>query len=55
MQTPIDLDTRIQISDDFQDDVFNFNYEVVDAKKSLKFNDGGDAFYFELNSKTENE
>lgn len=54
-QTPIDLDTNINISEDFIDDAFKFNYEVVDAKKSMKFNDAGDAFFFELNSNTDQE
>lgn len=49
------MDTNIKISDDFQDDVFKFNYETVNAKESLKFNEAGDAFYYELNAKSSKE
>ena len=49
-QTPIDLKTQMEITTDFKDDAFKFNYEKVDAQKSLKFNEQGDAFFFQLNA-----
>ena len=49
-QTPIDLKTNMEVNTGFTDDVFNFNYENTDPKGDLKFNEQGDAFYYQLNA-----
>ena len=55
LQTPINLETNTDIIYDFQDEAFKFNYEKVNAKNSLKFNEQGDAFYYQLNDKYANK
>ena len=54
-QTPIDLKTDIKIHSEFSDVAFNFNYEQVDAQETLKFNEQGDAFFYQLNAKQPDE
>lgn len=54
LQTPINLETKINILENFVDDEFKFNYEKT-SSKALKFNDQGDAFFWELNAKKTDE
>jgi carbonic anhydrase len=44
------LKTGTEIHPNFQDKVFNFNYEKVNPHESMKFNEQGDAFYYTLNA-----
>ena len=45
----------MEINTGFTDDVFNFNYEKIDPQTSLKFNEQGDAFFYQLNVQHPNE
>lgn len=37
-QTPINLETGLEIKEDFQDKVFEVEYKDIDPKKQLKYN-----------------
>ena len=37
-QTPINLETGIEILEDFQDKDFTFEYKDIDPKEQLKYN-----------------
>jgi len=41
-QTPIDLPTSLPVTPGFKDKAFSFNYDTIDAKKQMIFNETGD-------------
>lgn len=45
----------MEINTGFTDDVFNFNYENIDPKAALKFNEQGDAFFYQLGGEATKE
>ena len=47
-QTPINLESNMAITKSFKDDVFKFNYEVVDTRHSYKFNQTNESYWFPL-------
>jgi hypothetical protein len=50
IQSPINLDSTLEIIEDFQDEEFKFNYETIDPKASYKFNQQIESYYFPLKS-----
>ena len=46
--TPINLDSRMAIKQDFEDDLFKFRYETIDPKASYKFNQTIQSFFFPI-------
>jgi carbonic anhydrase len=48
-QTPINLSTKMPVLKDFKDKEFSFHYNEINQKaKQLKFNEVGDAFFFDI-------
>ena len=48
-QTPINLSSQMEVLEDFQDKEFDYAYEKVEQnQKQLKFNETGDAFFFDI-------
>ena len=41
LQTPINLDTDMPISEEFKDYDFDFRYNVIDPRKQTKYNQQG--------------
>jgi len=46
--SPINLESNMPILEDFEDDVFKFNYETIDPKASYKFNQTIESYAFPL-------
>lgn len=41
LQTPINLDTHMEICEQFKDFVFDFKYNTIDARSQVKYNQKG--------------